>query len=151
MPQSLSQVYLRLFFSTRGRAPLLIDSVRGELHSYMAAVLNNLGCHAVLVNSVEDHVHILLTLSRTISVSVMVEEVKTSSSKWLKKQPDVPRDFAWQNGFGVFSVSASNMPEVEKYIACQKEHHRRRSFQEEFLVLLKKHDVEYDERYLWDG
>jgi REP element-mobilizing transposase RayT len=151
VPQSLSQVYLHLVFSTKGRAPLLIDAVRGELHRYMAGVLKNLGWHAVLVNSMEEHVHILLTLSRTVSVSAMVEEIKTSSSKWLKKQAGMPRDFSWQSGSGVFSVSASNLLDVEKYIAGQQEHHRRRTFQEEFLLLLKKYGVEYDERYLWDG
>jgi putative transposase len=150
MPQSLAKIYLHLIFSTKNRAPMLVNPVRESLHSYTAAVLKNLGCHAVLINSVEDHIHILFELARTATVSAVVEEVKTASSKWLKTQPGITAAFAWQSGYGVFSVSASNLTTVKEYVADQQEHHRKRSFQDELRALLDKHAITYDERYLWD-
>ncbi len=150
MPQSLAKIYLHLVFSTKNRAPVLRDTVRDPLHRYAATVLSNLGCQPVLVNSVEDHIHLLFGLARTVPVSRVVEEVKTSSSKWLKTQPGMGGDFAWQSGYGVFSVSASRVEAVRDYIVKQGEHHGRRSFQEELRALLEKHGVEYDEGYVWD-
>ena len=150
MSQSLAKIYLHLVFSTKLRAPLIQDAVRDSLHGYMATVLTNLGCHAVLINSVEDHIHILFELARTVTVSQVVEDVKKSSSKWVKTQPGVDEGFAWQSGYGVFSVSASNVPTVREYVANQREHHRTRSFQDELRALFEKHGVQYDERYVWD-
>jgi len=150
MPQSLARIYLHLIFSTKGRAPIINDQIREPLHAYMATVLKNLGCHANLINSVEDHAHLLLELGRTVSVSKVVEDAKKSSSKWIKSQPGRGGDFAWQNGYGAFSVSHSNIEAVRDYIASQREHHRKRTFQEELRTLLEKHGVDYDERYIWD-
>ncbi len=131
MPQSLAKIYLHLVFSTKNRAPMLGDTVRDPLHRYTATVLGNLGCHVVSVNSVEDHVHILFELAHTVPISKVVEDVKKSSSKWLKTRPDMGIGFAWQNGYGVFSVSASNLSAVRDYVAKQREHHRTLSFQDE--------------------
>jgi len=150
MSQSLAKIYLHLVFGTKNRAPVLGDTVRDALHRYTATVLQNLGCRVVLINSVEDHMHVLFELARTVPVSDVVENVKKSSSKWLKMQPGMEAGFAWQNGYGVFSVSASKLPTVRDYVANQREHHRARSFQSELRALLEKHGVEYDERYLWD-
>jgi putative transposase len=150
MPQSLAKIHLHLIFSTKNREPTLRGEVRESLHRYVATVLENLGCHAVLVNSVDDHIHILFELARTVAVSAVVEDIKKSSSKWLKTQRGIDRGFAWQNGYGVFSVSISNVASVRRYIANQEAHHRKRSFQEEFRVFLDQHGVPYDERYLWD-
>ncbi len=150
MPQSLAQIYLHLVFGTKNRSPWVRDAVRDSLHSYIARVLTNLGCKAVLINSVDDHIHLLFGLGRTVSVSHVVEEVKSSSSKWLKTQPCVDSGFGWQSGYGVFSVSASNIGAVRDYVAKQREHHHVRSFQDEVRVMLQKHGVEYDERYVWD-
>ncbi|MFN8446071.1 MAG: IS200/IS605 family transposase [Caldilineaceae bacterium] len=150
MPHSLAKIYLHLVFSTKYREPLLIDEVRDPLHRYMATVLNNLKCHTHLINSLEDHAHILFELYRTITISAAVEEVKKSSSKWLKTQPGIPSTFAWQGGYGVFSVSASGVDTVYNYIARQQEHHRKDTFQNELRTLLKKYKIDYDERYLWD-
>ena len=150
MPQSLSKIYLHLIFSTKNRMPMLIGSVREPLHRYTATVLESLGCHAILINSVEDHVHILFELARTVAVSAVVEEVKTATSKWLKTQPSIRPEFSWQSGYGVFSVGGSNLAAVRKYIANQEEHHRRHSFQDEMRALLDKFGISYDERYLWD-
>ena len=150
MPQSLARLHVHLVFSTKHREPLITDAVRPSLHAYMATVLRNSGCPAVLINSMPDHVHILFELGRTVTVSSSVEEVKTNSSKWLKTQgPEFSR-FAWQTGYGAFSVSESNVAAVRDYIANQAEHHQVKSFQEEYLAFLTKHGVAFDERYVWD-
>jgi REP element-mobilizing transposase RayT len=150
VPQSLAKIYLHLVFSTKDRTATINDQIRESLHRYIATVLKNLGCHANLINSVEDHVHLLFELGRTVAVSKVVEDVKKSSSKWIKTQPGGASDFAWQNGYGVFSVSHSNFEAVQEYVACQREHHRERTFREELRTLLEKHGVDYDERYIWD-
>lgn len=150
MPQSLARMPVHLVFSTKNRERVIRDSVRDSLHAYMATVLENLGCHAHLINSVEDHVHILFELSRTVSVSEAVEEVKKTSSKWIKTQGPEFAGFAWQAGYGVFAVSESNVPTVREYIVGQREHHRVKSFQEEYRAFLERHRVAFDERYVWD-
>ena len=103
-----------------------------------------------MINSVEDHVHILFSISKNIGISQIVKEVKTGSSKWIKTKGEAFRQFHWQSGYGAFSVTESHIDAVKKYIANQEEHHRKMTFQEEFVQLLKKHHIEYDERYLWD-
>ena len=150
MPQSLAKNLIHLVFSTKNRKRLIIDAFRPNLHAYMATVLKNLECPALTINSVEDHVHILFCLHRTIALSSAVGDLKKSSSKWIKTQSGRFTDFKWQAGFGGFSVSESNVPAVKSYIANQKEHHQRISFQDELRTLLVKHSVKYDERYLWD-
>jgi len=150
MPQSLARLYVHLIFSTKHRKPLLSDGIRDSLHAYMATILRNDRCPAVLIGSVDDHVHILFDLARTVAVSQVVEEVKTSSSKWIKTQGAEFAAFAWQAGYGAFSVSESSVQAVRDYVANQREHHRVRSFQEEYRALLDKHGVAYDERYVWD-
>jgi putative transposase len=149
MAQSLARLYIHVIFSTKYREPILCDTHRDSLYGYMAAVLRNCGCPPVLINSVEDHVHILFELSRTVSVSQAVEEVKKTSSKWIKTQGSKFTAFAWQAGYGAFAVSESNVSAVRRYIATQREHHRRKSYQEEYLQFLKRHGVA-DERYVWD-
>ena len=121
MPQSLARLCIHLVFSTKHRASVLRDGVRPNLHAYMATVLKNVVCPALIINSVEDHVHILLDLGRTVSVSAAVEEVKKSSSKWIKTQGAEFSTFAWQSGYGAFSVSESNVAAVRHYIEMQEE------------------------------
>lgn len=151
MPQSLARIVLHVVFSTKNRVPFLKDTdVRTRLHAYMAGVLQNIGCDPILINGVEDHVHILCNLSRTVTVAELVEEAKKSSSKWMKEQGTRFLDFYWQGGYGAFSVSQSNIEQVRDYVAAQEEHHRKVSFQDEFRVLCRKHDVDVDERYVWD-
>ena len=150
MPQSLARLYIHLVFSTKYRQPFLTDTIRESLHAYMATVMDNLGCQALLINSIEDHIHILFELSRTIAVSQAVEKVKTASSKWMKTQGDEWAGFAWQAGYGAFTVSASNVQMVRNYVENQREHHRLQSFQDEYRAFLDKHGVAYDERYIWD-
>lgn len=150
MPQSLARLHIHLIFSTKNREPLLHDSIRDSLHRYLATVLQNMGCPPVLINSVNDHVHILFELGRTVAVSQAVEEVKTASTKWIKTQGAEYVPFAWQAGYGAFAVSESNVEAVRKYIAGQPEHHRKKSFQEEYRAFLEKHRVAFDEKYVWD-
>lgn len=150
MPQSLAQNTIHLVFSTKNREPLLDDVVRGSLHGYLTTVLKNLNCPVLRINSVADHIHILFALHRTIALSKAVEDIKKSSSKWLKTQSDALLTFSWQAGYGAFAVSHSNLPAVKRYIDGQEKHHRRMSFQDEFRKFLKKHQIDFDEQYLWD-
>ena len=150
MPQSLARLHVHLIFSTKHRERFLTNAVRPSLHAYMATVLQNLGCPPVLINSVEDHVHILFELGRTVAVSTAVEEVKKTSSKWIKTQGDEFAGFSWQAGYGAFAVSESNVAAVREYIAGQEEHHRQKSFQDEYRAFLERHRVAFDERYVWD-
>lgn len=150
MPQSLSSILVHLVFSTKHRTPWIHPEIEPELHPYMATVLRNADCPSLAINGTEDHLHILFCLSRTTSVSDVVEEVKTSSSRWIKTKASDLHDFHWQAGYGAFSIGRSNVPAMKRYIACQKEHHRRRSFQDEFRELLRKYRIDYDERYVWD-
>ena len=150
MPQSLARLHIHLVFSTKNRETLIADLVRDSLHRYMASVLQNLGCAPVLINSVEDHAHLLFDLARTVSISQVVEEVKKSSSKWIKTQGQEFAGFAWQAGYGAFAVSESNVEAVRAYIANQREHHRTKTFQEEYRAFLERHNVTFDESYVWD-
>lgn len=150
MPQSLARLHIHLVFSTKNREPLISDTVRDALHRYMASVLQNLGCAPVLINSVEDHAHLLFDLARTVSISQAVEDVKKSSSKWIKTQGSEFAGFAWQAGYGAFAVSESNVETVRQYIANQREHHRKKLFQDEYRLFLVRHNVAFDERYVWD-
>ncbi len=151
MPQSLARLVLHVVFSTKNRVPFLRDvELRTRLHAYMAGVLQNIGCEPIVIGGVEDHVHILCNLSRTVTIAGLVEEVKKTPSKWMKEQGPAYHDFFWQGGYGAFSVSASNVERVRAYVATQEEHHRKVSFQDEFRALCHKHGVEIDERYVWD-
>ena len=151
MPQSLARVVLHMVFSTKHRAAFLKNAdLRPRLHAYMAGVLQNIGCEPILINGVEDHVHILCNLSRTMTIARLVEEVKTDPSKWMKQQGPHFADFHWQGGYSAFSVSQSNVEAVRAYIAGQEEHHRKMSFQDELRALCRKHGLEIDEKYVWD-
>ena len=151
MSQSLSVVYLHLVFSTKDRRPLLCDPIfRDEMHQWLGSASGILQCPSVLVGGVEDHVHILARHCRTISQAEWVKEIKRSSSIWIKERDSQAQDFAWQAGYGVFSVSASNLDAVRDYVSKQDEHHKQQGFQDEFRMLLKKHGETWDERYVWD-
>ena len=152
MPQSLAKVAFHLVFSTKNRTSWLQgQELRRELFAYMATILrNNVDSPAILINGVEDHVHVLGLLSRKFAIMDVVQEAKTETSKWLKKQSPALSTFAWQAGYGIFSVSESNIPAVKSYIEKQEVHHRRMSFQDEFRELCKRHGIEWDERYVWD-
>jgi len=151
MSQSLAKILVHTVFSTKDRRPFLRDNVlREELHRYLGGILANHDCQPLIIGGVEDHVHLLSTLSRTCLASEMVKEVKRGSSLWLKTKSPELRDFAWQNGYGIFSIGFSQVEVVRNYIAGQEEHHRKVTFQEEFRELLRRYEIEFDERHVWD-
>lgn len=150
LSQSLSLVIVHVIFSTKDRFPCLDPPMRPHLHAYLASVARNAKCEAYRVGGTGDHVHLAVRLSRTSSIANLVEELKTSSSKWLKLQRPVLRRFAWQRGYGAFSVGPDELEALVAYVNGQEEHHRVRTFQEEYLDFLKKYGVQYDERYVWD-
>jgi putative transposase len=150
MPQSLSYLLTHIVFSTKDRTPVLDATVRPALHAYLATVARNVDCECFRVGGVADHVHLAVRLSRTIAMAQLIEELKTSSSKWIKTQSPALSSFAWQRGYGAFSVGPSDLDALLHYIDTQEEHHRTRTFQDEYRAFLKKYRIEYDERYVWD-
>ena len=150
MPQSLAKVYLHAIFSTKNREPLLKVGWREELFNVMGGAANNLGCQSLIVGGMEDHVHLLFILGRTISIADAVSKVKSTSSLWINQTRGLPGPFHWQNGYAVFSVSQSNVEAVREYIRQQERHHGRLSFQDELREWLHRYQIEWDERYLWD-
>lgn len=150
MPQSLSLVLIHVIFSTKDRHPFLKSTIRPELHAYLATIARNLDCNCFLVGGVEDHVHLAVGLSRTITIAKLVEQLKTSSSMWLKTQSPDLAHFAWQRGYGVFSVGPSDLPALKQYISSQEQHHQHHTFEDELRAFLLKYEIPFDERYLWD-
>ena len=150
MAQSLSRILLHVVFSTVERRPFLRDPhQRDELHRYLGGILNERGCASILVGGTEDHVHLVFALSRTATVAETIKEVKRSSAVWIKRRPPNQADFAWQAGYGAFSLGYSQLEATRAYVANQEEHHRKRSFQDEFRALLEKYQVAYDEDHVW--
>ena len=151
MPQSLSAVYIHQVFSTKERRPWLRDRpTREALHAFLGSASKQLDCPSLLVGGVEDHVHLLARFGRTITQADWVKELKRVSNLWLKGRGPDFADFEWQGGYADFSVSPSNLERVKEYIAGHAEHHKKKGFQEELRALLRKHNLEWDERYLWD-
>jgi REP element-mobilizing transposase RayT len=151
MPQSLAKIIVHTVYSNKERRPFLRDrALREELHRYLGGILSHLDCQPIIVGGVEDHVHLLANLSRTRQPAEMVKEVKRGASLWIKERAPSLRDFAWQNGYGIFSLRFSQVKAVRDYIAGQKAHHRQASFQEEFRALLRRYDITFNERYVWD-
>jgi REP element-mobilizing transposase RayT len=148
MSQSLARLGVHLVFSTKNRESLIAPEVRSTLFAYLASTLNAIDCPAVEVGGAADHVHLLFLLSKNWTLARAVEEVKKESSKWAKGKVH-PR-FYWQGGYGAFSVSVSNEPQVIANVRNQEEHHREMTFQDEIRVLTKKHGTPLDERYFWD-
>jgi REP element-mobilizing transposase RayT len=151
MPQSLAKILVHTVFSTKDRRPSLCDrALREEAHHYLGGILTHLDCQPLIVGGVEDHVHLLCALSRTCDAATMVKEVKRGSSLWLKTRGPELNDFAWQNGYGIFSIGFWQLGAVRDYIAGQEEHHRKTSFQDELRQLLHRYEMAFDERYVWD-
>ena len=150
MPQSLSNILLHIVFSTKDRRPLIRPDVESELHRYLASVCRACDCAAHEVGGANDHVHLICTLARTVPASDLLEEIKKRSSKWIKTKGAAYRLFSWQRGYGAFSIGQSQLAAARRYVARQKEHHRKRDFKEEFRALLKRYRIDCDERYVWD-
>jgi REP element-mobilizing transposase RayT len=144
-------VYIHAVFSTKDRRPFLNDKeFRNSLHHYMGGISKQLECAPIRVGGVEDHVHILARLGRTITQADWTKEMKRSSNCWLREQSTSLSTFSWQSGYACFSVSVSNLEAVTAYIDGQEEHHRKVTFQDELRIFLKKHGEAWDEKYLWD-
>ncbi len=150
MPQSLAQILVHFVFSTKNREPSITDAVRDDLHAYIGGIIRELSGVLLTAGSVEDHIHLLAVHPRTASPAEVVEAVKTGSSKWIKATSPSFAEFHWQSGYGAFSISPSHRPALERYIAGQREHHRKITFQDEYRRLLKKYGIACDERYMWD-
>ncbi len=150
MPQSLSKVLLHLVFSTKNREKIISQNIQPKLHAYLAGACRKLGSEAYRAGGTEDHVHIACTLSRTITIAKLMEEIKKSFSAWVKKQDEALSFFAWQDGYGAFSLGQSQLNDLLNYIDNQHKHHQNKTFKEELKVLFLKYGIKYDERYLWD-
>jgi putative transposase len=147
MPQSYTQLLIHIVFSTKNRELTLRPEIRSELFSYMGGILRNCDATLCALNGTCDHVHLLTAISPSRALADVARDLKANSSKWMHEHGH-PK-FEWQGGYSAFSVSVSNQEAVKKYIAGQEEHHKKATFQEEFLALLKKHGVAYNEQYIW--
>ena len=150
MPSTFTNLLYHIVFSTRQRRDLIQPTWEPELYRYLGGIVRGEGGHLLEIGGTMDHVHLLAKFKPAISVSQMLQCIKGHSSKWINERPDHTSRFAWQPGYGAFSVSESQVDGVQRYIRSQKQHHRETSFQDEFVRLLVKHGIDYDERYLWD-
>ena len=150
MAHTYSNLLVHALFSTKDRTPLLDAELKPELFSYMGGIITQLRGKPLLIGGPKDHVHLLFVLPCSLSVADLMEKVKANSSKWVKNRWQNRSHFAWQTGYTAFSVSQSNLESVKRYIASQETHHRRITFQEEVLAFLKKHEIPYDPRFVFD-
>ena len=149
MSQSLSQLYVHIIFHTKYNQPLIGADVEEELYAYIGGIIKANNSIPIKINGIEDHIHILATMSKNIALSKFVEEIKRNSSRWIKTKGEKYHSFSWQGGYAGYSVSQSIVERVKKYIENQKEHHKKVSFKEEYIQFLNEYNVDYDEDYLW--
>ena len=150
MGQSLTKNYIHIVFSTKNRFPLINPSFEGDLHAYLGGICKNLDCPVIAIGGHVDHVHILCLLSKKIALMKIMQKVKAGSSKWIKTKYPALQNFYWQNGYGAFSVNHKEVETEANYINNQHEHHKKKTFQEEYRSFLSKNNIEFDERYIWD-
>jgi REP element-mobilizing transposase RayT len=150
MSHTFTRLLYHTIFSTKDRYPFIDKDLQSRLFPYLGGIVGELDGKALSIGGMPDHVHLLLSLPATLCVADALRVVKTNSSRWVHETWPALRSFAWQTGYGAFSVSHSNAPAVTSYIAGQEQHHRRKTFQEEFVAFLIKHGIEYDERYIWE-
>ena len=149
MSQSLSKLYIHLIFHTKNNESFIDTDIESELYAYLGGLLKDLKCVPIKINGIEDHIHILCIMSKNISLADLTEDIKRNSSRWIKTKGDKYKNFAWQGGYGGFSVSQSKADVVKHYIENQKEHHKALSFKEEYIRFLKEYDIDFNEDYLW--
>src|SRR6516162_8954241 len=150
MPQSLAKLYVHVIFSTKQREPLLADGWREKLFRVLGGAANNLGCQSLIVGGMADHVHMLFQVDRKIAVADAISKIKSTSSLWIRQTQPELAEFHWQSGYAAFSVSQSSVEAVRAYIRDQAKHHRKQSFQDELRGWLRRYEIEWDERYVWD-
>ena len=148
MPHTSGNILLHFIFSTQGRRPLIKAEFRNDLFAYLGGIIREMNGTALIINGESDHVHMLIRVRPAHSAAEIARLVKANSSRWMRQKHSAR--FGWQTGYGVFSVSESNVWPVTEYISGQQEHHKKHSFQEEFVAFLKKNHIEYDEWYIWD-
>jgi putative transposase len=148
MSQTYVQFYSHVVFHTKNNEKLIGETIENELHTYIGGILKNLRSIPIKIGGTSDHIHILCTLPKTMSIADLVEELKKSTSKWVKTKGSVYNNFYWQDGYGAFSVSPAIKDTVSKYISGQKQHHKETTFFDEYEALLKEHGIDFDERYL---
>jgi len=149
MANSYTSLFIHIIFSTHGREPVLRSAFRDRLWAYMGGIARENKIKAICVGGTMDHAHLLISVPAAIPVAKAVQLIKGGSSKWLHDNITSPRKFAWQEGYGAFSIGVSQVDEVSRYIERQEEHHRIKTFQEEYLAFLREYKIEYDERYVW--
>lgn len=150
MAGTYSQIYIQYVFAVKGRQNLLKKTWRDDVFKYMAGIIKSKNQKPIIVNGVEDHVHVFVGIKPAIHISDLVRDIKNNSAKFINEQKYLEQKFSWQEGYGAFSYSFSHIDRVYKYIANQEAHHRKKTFKAEYLEFLKKHEVEYDEKYLFD-
>jgi putative transposase len=150
----MAHTYINLLihgiFSIKDRLPLIESEMKAELLPVIGGIVRNIKGKAYAINGTTDHLHILMSLPPSLSASEAMQKIKANSSRWIHEKWPKQKAFGWQEGYGAFSVSKSNVPDVIKYIDTQEEHHRKMTFKEEYISFLLKHDIDYDERYLWN-
>ena len=150
MANTFTSLQYHLVFSTKNREPWLRLDAQQRVWAYLGGIARQNGLKPLQVGGVEDHIHMLVAMPPTVDVSAAVKQVKGGSSGWIKQNISGCRSFSWQDGYGAFTLSKSHEPDVRNYIKTQREHHSKRSFQQEFRALLDRHGIKYDERYLCD-
>jgi putative transposase len=150
MANTFTQIYIQIVFAVKGRQNLIASSRREELHKYITGIVQNRDQKMLSIFAMPDHIHILVGLKASVSISDLVRDIKTGSSKYINDNKWVMGKFNWQEGFGAFSYSKSHIDNVVKYIINQEEHHKAKSFKEEYIEFLEKFDIEYDEKYLFE-
>jgi putative transposase len=150
MAQTLVSLYVHVVFSTKNRANIISPEIENELWSYLGGILNNNKSKLLASNGTENHIHLLISLSKNIGLSELVGDIKRDSSKWIKTKGEKYQKFQWQDGYGAFSVGHTQIKDVKTYVANQKIHHAETAFEDEFRYFLNKYEVEFDERYVWD-
>jgi REP element-mobilizing transposase RayT len=150
MASTLTNLLYHIVFSTKSREPVITATIRANLHKYIGGIIRGEEGILLEIGGMPDHIHFVIRLKSIHSVATMVKTIKSKSSKWLNVQPKRPGRFEWQRGYAAFTVSASQLEKVRRYVRNQEQHHRRATFQEELRALLERHGIEYEERYLWD-
>ena len=150
MAHTFTNLLYHIIFSTKDRRPQITPELMPDLQAYLGGIVRQLGGVAIEIGGVEDHVHILAKLKPTVTISESLNKIKSNSSGWVHETKPASSGFAWQEGYGAFTVSESQVDLVRQYIRNQEEHHRKQSFHEEYIEFLKRHEVEYDPRYVWE-